>query len=209
CLEGYFGLNCSQLCPYPSYGKGCKETCDCSKPFCVPTLGCATKENKNRENFITTKANYGASLEENSTLVTKWEDSTPNNNVRLTTKVPTSTYLFVAILVAVVFLITVSILQMVFKRKVSRNRQVENNSSEVPQTGNINSRQSERVSNIYDSICENPHESSQSCKAQSKKSNYLKKTVQKRYSDAANEYLDTRAVGFELVRESNHFYSPL
>lgn len=40
CDRGYLGLFCTHICPYPSYGKSCGETCTCSKQHCSHEYGC-------------------------------------------------------------------------------------------------------------------------------------------------------------------------
>lgn len=42
CMDGFLGENCSYSCPYPTYGKKCKQTCHCDNATCVPTTGCST-----------------------------------------------------------------------------------------------------------------------------------------------------------------------
>lgn len=44
CRVGYIGTNCSEPCPYNSYGKGCQMTCNCIQDDCDFALGC--KKNK-------------------------------------------------------------------------------------------------------------------------------------------------------------------
>lgn len=45
CPAGYFGQNCSDRCPWPTYGGWCNQTCACAT--CDHILGC-----------MTTKGNY-------------------------------------------------------------------------------------------------------------------------------------------------------
>lgn len=42
CMPGYFGLNCTNKCPYPSYGERCQGYCDCSNTTCNGSTGCGT-----------------------------------------------------------------------------------------------------------------------------------------------------------------------
>ena len=37
---GYIGTNCSIQCPYPTYGDGCQELCDCDKDICDISTVC-------------------------------------------------------------------------------------------------------------------------------------------------------------------------
>lgn len=40
CRPGYFGLNCTDICPYPTYGERCQGFCDCGKDTCDASKGC-------------------------------------------------------------------------------------------------------------------------------------------------------------------------
>ncbi|XP_062587078.1 scavenger receptor class F member 1-like [Saccostrea cucullata] len=40
CKIGYGGPDCMYPCPYPGYGFGCQENCECTKGFCNVTTGC-------------------------------------------------------------------------------------------------------------------------------------------------------------------------
>uniref|UniRef100_A0A8W8LNF1 Uncharacterized protein n=1 Tax=Magallana gigas TaxID=29159 RepID=A0A8W8LNF1_MAGGI len=42
CRPGYFGLNCTDKCPYPTYGDRCQGYCDCSNDTCDVSTGCIT-----------------------------------------------------------------------------------------------------------------------------------------------------------------------
>ena len=54
-MPGYFGENCTQQCPYPSYGIRCQGGfCDCDEDLCdvstgckIQTTGTALKNHKN------------------------------------------------------------------------------------------------------------------------------------------------------------------
>ena len=40
-MVGYFGRNCSFVCPYPTYGHRCLHgECNCPKENCDPKSGC-------------------------------------------------------------------------------------------------------------------------------------------------------------------------
>lgn len=39
-MPGYNGINCTGLCPHPSYGRGCQGFCDCEKDMCDVSTGC-------------------------------------------------------------------------------------------------------------------------------------------------------------------------
>lgn len=46
CPRGYFGLNCSYMCPYPTYGRRCLDgKCSCPKEYCNAKNGCGTRKN--------------------------------------------------------------------------------------------------------------------------------------------------------------------
>ncbi|XP_056013964.1 protein draper-like isoform X1 [Ostrea edulis] len=51
CLPGYLGINCSIMCPYPYYGEGCQEECDCERDLCNVSVGCkdVTTEDSDEE----------------------------------------------------------------------------------------------------------------------------------------------------------------
>lgn len=40
CKQGYTGENCSDPCPYPSYGVECQNMCNCDKDLCNVSTGC-------------------------------------------------------------------------------------------------------------------------------------------------------------------------
>lgn len=40
CMPGYTGINCTKICPYPSYGPRCQGFCDCNKDICDVSTGC-------------------------------------------------------------------------------------------------------------------------------------------------------------------------
>nr|XP_034301442.1 uncharacterized protein LOC117681371 isoform X2 [Crassostrea gigas] len=40
CPSGFFGTHCSTRCPYPNYGKLCKEVCHCNATDCDHVFGC-------------------------------------------------------------------------------------------------------------------------------------------------------------------------
>lgn len=42
-MPGYNGINCTSLCPHPSYGYGCQGLCDCEKDMCDVSTGCTQK----------------------------------------------------------------------------------------------------------------------------------------------------------------------
>lgn len=42
CMPGYTGLNCTDICPYPTYGHRCQGYCDCSNTTCDVSTGCRT-----------------------------------------------------------------------------------------------------------------------------------------------------------------------
>ncbi|XP_022287751.1 uncharacterized protein LOC111100313 [Crassostrea virginica] len=40
CKPGNIGSNCSEKCPYPTYGDGCQQICYCSAEACDFVTGC-------------------------------------------------------------------------------------------------------------------------------------------------------------------------
>ncbi|XP_056015923.1 uncharacterized protein LOC125675443 isoform X2 [Ostrea edulis] len=40
CRAGYFGIDCSNKCPFPSYGKHCQQECQCNAELCDVSEGC-------------------------------------------------------------------------------------------------------------------------------------------------------------------------
>ncbi|XP_062621099.1 uncharacterized protein LOC134282708 [Saccostrea cucullata] len=40
CNQGYFGNNCTELCPFPFYGVVCVKKCNCSVDDCHYATGC-------------------------------------------------------------------------------------------------------------------------------------------------------------------------
>ncbi|XP_062571110.1 uncharacterized protein LOC134233135 [Saccostrea cucullata] len=40
CGPGFFGINCSEKCPYPHYGDRCRYRCHCPQEICNNTNGC-------------------------------------------------------------------------------------------------------------------------------------------------------------------------
>lgn len=43
CIPGYTGLNCTSICPYPTYGDRCQGYCDCTNDMCDVSMGCLRK----------------------------------------------------------------------------------------------------------------------------------------------------------------------
>ncbi|XP_056003004.1 uncharacterized protein LOC125661495 [Ostrea edulis] len=43
CSSGYLGLNCSKVCPYPTYGERCSRKCNCERHTCHHEVGCVNK----------------------------------------------------------------------------------------------------------------------------------------------------------------------
>ncbi|XP_078314525.1 uncharacterized protein LOC144619691 [Crassostrea virginica] len=42
CSIGFYGPNCTNICPFPAYGKDCQLECRCSKSLCSHVDGCIT-----------------------------------------------------------------------------------------------------------------------------------------------------------------------
>lgn len=40
CMAGYYGLECSMPCPYPTYGVWCQDVCNCIEDLCDISVGC-------------------------------------------------------------------------------------------------------------------------------------------------------------------------
>ena len=49
---GYFGSNCSEPCPYPYYGDGCRGTCKCDKNSCDVSTGCRPRTTGTHITFL-------------------------------------------------------------------------------------------------------------------------------------------------------------
>lgn len=41
-MSGFSGKNCTQKCPFPTYGIRCQELCKCNKDQCDVSTGCST-----------------------------------------------------------------------------------------------------------------------------------------------------------------------
>lgn len=39
-MTGSNGINCSNICPYPTFGVGCQGSCDCNETMCDVSRGC-------------------------------------------------------------------------------------------------------------------------------------------------------------------------
>ncbi|XP_062581454.1 uncharacterized protein LOC134243240 isoform X1 [Saccostrea cucullata] len=44
CESGYFGVNCSLTCRFPSFGDDCQQQCYCTQQYCHPSKGCISTE---------------------------------------------------------------------------------------------------------------------------------------------------------------------
>lgn len=40
CSAGYYWINCSKMCVYPTFGKKCSQHCECEKQVCNFERGC-------------------------------------------------------------------------------------------------------------------------------------------------------------------------
>ncbi|XP_062608266.1 uncharacterized protein LOC134270105 [Saccostrea cucullata] len=49
CNPGYYGLNCTSVCQYPTYGKTCKFLCSCKKELCDIAIGCQIRKEENAD----------------------------------------------------------------------------------------------------------------------------------------------------------------
>ncbi|XP_078324062.1 uncharacterized protein LOC144622553 isoform X2 [Crassostrea virginica] len=52
CLPGYFGMNCSSQCPFPSFGVLCSDTCQCNATECNHVNGCQSNINTEKRTTI-------------------------------------------------------------------------------------------------------------------------------------------------------------
>lgn len=50
CPVGYYRLNCSEKCIYPTYGVDCQSQCECSRDKCNVVTGCFQGEKETTEN---------------------------------------------------------------------------------------------------------------------------------------------------------------
>lgn len=39
-MPGYSGINCTTICPHPTYGQGCQGLCDYDEDICDVSTGC-------------------------------------------------------------------------------------------------------------------------------------------------------------------------
>lgn len=74
CPKGYFGLNCSYMCPYPTYGRRCLDgKCTCPKEYCNANTGCGTQrilDSNVNDHQHNGKINNAKKSESSSTAVT-------------------------------------------------------------------------------------------------------------------------------------------
>lgn len=42
-MPGYSGINCTSVCPHPTYGHNCQGSCDCDEDMCDASTGCPQK----------------------------------------------------------------------------------------------------------------------------------------------------------------------
>ncbi|XP_052677389.1 multiple epidermal growth factor-like domains protein 10 [Crassostrea angulata] len=47
CKPGFYRINCNKTCPYPLFGYGCQQMCNCSNEVCDFTIGCSKDETTN------------------------------------------------------------------------------------------------------------------------------------------------------------------
>lgn len=40
CMAGFYGVNCTKTCRYPSYGTDCQQKCYCAEYQCYVIIGC-------------------------------------------------------------------------------------------------------------------------------------------------------------------------
>lgn len=42
CTPGFSGINCTEKCPFPTYGNRCQMLCKCNKDECDVSTGCSS-----------------------------------------------------------------------------------------------------------------------------------------------------------------------
>ncbi|XP_078323766.1 uncharacterized protein LOC111104988 [Crassostrea virginica] len=52
CSPGYLGPNCSEICPYPNYGRECQEMCKCEENRCDVITGCYPQNDGCRSGYF-------------------------------------------------------------------------------------------------------------------------------------------------------------
>lgn len=77
CLDGYYGPNCIQMCPYPKFGRRCLDgPCQCPKENCDTRTGCrrsntfltstrSTVDRTEEQSFTSTKSNLHEETNQN------------------------------------------------------------------------------------------------------------------------------------------------
>ncbi|XP_056014894.1 multiple epidermal growth factor-like domains protein 6 [Ostrea edulis] len=46
CPHGYVGMNCTERCRYPYFGKRCHDVCKCNEETCDHAIGCPLNVNR-------------------------------------------------------------------------------------------------------------------------------------------------------------------
>uniref|UniRef100_A0A8W8JI71 TNFR-Cys domain-containing protein n=1 Tax=Magallana gigas TaxID=29159 RepID=A0A8W8JI71_MAGGI len=66
CQDGYYWLNCTRQCPFPTYGTKCKYNCSCNKESCDFMVGCRDGKYLTNENPLALKYKEGTVINNNS-----------------------------------------------------------------------------------------------------------------------------------------------
>lgn len=73
CTLGYTGQNCSEKCPFPTYGKRCQKLCKCNQDQCDVSEGCNSLFDKNTSfsSFSTDTSGFVILNENGTSLIPK------------------------------------------------------------------------------------------------------------------------------------------
>nr|XP_022289120.1 uncharacterized protein LOC111101104 [Crassostrea virginica] len=87
CQQGYLGVNCSKMCPFPTFGNKCSKNCTCEKEMCNFQIGCKkvlTNTHEDTRNTDNTKEPQGSIDKGNfiDTSTHTHEDTKSTNNTK-------------------------------------------------------------------------------------------------------------------------------
>uniref|UniRef100_A0A8W8MRR1 TNFR-Cys domain-containing protein n=1 Tax=Magallana gigas TaxID=29159 RepID=A0A8W8MRR1_MAGGI len=71
CSTGYTGINCTEQCPFPTYGEICQKLCNCDSTLCDFSTGC--KPNRTRAANVTMTSS-----------MTEYDSRNPSENAEYT-----------------------------------------------------------------------------------------------------------------------------